>query len=255
MDLFATGATRRELLGSLALGTTSAPLFSQRLSPIRALAFDAFVLFDPTPIVERAKLLVGEKAAALFATASTKLFSYTWLYTSADRYDGFEVLAHDAFGSAADVHGVMLKGSEVESLVATYSMLPLWPDVAAAIHRLRERNLRLAVLANLPKRWLVSNLRANGIEGYFEHVLSTDTVRRFKPSREAYAMAVDKLSLSARSIGFAASAGWDASGAVWFGYRTTWVNRNNFPREPAHAPPDIVSRSMDGVLRLAGVDG
>jgi 2-haloacid dehalogenase len=68
-------------------------------------------------------------------------------------------------------------------------------------------------------------------------------------------MAVDKLRLSARSIGFAASAGWDASGAVWFGYRTAWVNRNNSPREPAHAPPDIVSRGMDGVLRLAGVDG
>jgi len=255
MDLFATGATRRELLGSLALGTASAPLLRQHLSPMRALAFDAFVLFDPTPIVERAKILVGEKGGALFATASTKLFSYTWLYTSAGRYDGFEVLARDAFRSAADVHGAMLKVSEVDSLVATYSMLPLWPDVTAAILRLRERNLRLAVLANLPKRWLVSNLRANRIEGHFEHVLSTDEVRRFKPAPEAYAMAMDKLRLSARSIGFAASAGWDASGAVWFGYRTAWVNRNNSPREPAHAPPDIVSRGMDGVLRLAGVDG
>lgn len=252
MDILSKpSATRRELLGSIALGAIGAPLAAQSKAGLRAVAFDAFVLFDPRIVVEHAKAIFGERASELVATASAKLFAYTWFYTSAARYAGFETLAREAFGYAADFHRLDAKPSDLDALVVAYSSLPLWPDVAESVERLREHNVRLAILSNLPEGALVSNLRSGGIDRHFELVLSTDRVRRFKPAPEAYALGVKALRLSANQIGFAASAGWDASGATWFGYPTVWVNRTNSPAEHAHAAPGIVSSNMEGVLRLA----
>ena len=252
MDLLSkSSTTRRELLGSLALGTISAPLVARSRPDLRAVAFDAFVLFDPRIIVERAKAIAGERAGEFVSTASAKIFAYSWLYTSAGRYAGFETLARYAFGYAADFHRLDANPSDLEPLVTAYSNLPLWPDVAESMELLRERNIRLSLLSNLPKSARVSNLRSGGIERHFEVVLSTDQVRRFKPSPEAYALGVKALRLSPDRIGFAASAGWDASGATWFGYPTVWVNRTNAAAEHAHATPGIVSSNMEGVLRLA----
>ena len=252
MDILSkSSATRRELLGSIALGTIGAPLAARSKADVRAVAFDAFVLFDPRIVVERAKAIFGERASELAATASAKIFAYSWLYTSAGRYAGFETLARDAFGYAADFHRLDARPSDLDALVAAYSSLPLWPDVAESIERLRRRNIRLSLLSNLPESALVSNLQSGGIDRHFELVLSTDRVRKFKPSPEAYALGVKALRLSPEQIGFAASAGWDASGATWFGYPTVWVNRTNAAAEHAHAIPRIVSSNMEGVLRLA----
>ena len=251
MDILSkSSATRRELLGSIVLGAIGAPLAARSRAALRAVAFDAFVLFDPWIVVEHAKAIVGERAKELVSTASARIFAYSWFYTSAGRYAGFETLARDAFGYAAEFHRLDAKPSDLDALVAAYSSLPLWTDVAESIERLRERNIRLSILSNLPNGALVSNLRSGGIDRHFELVLSTDQVRRFKPSPEAYALAVKALRLGPDQIGFAASAGWDASGATWFGYPTVWVNRTKSAAEHAHATPAIVSSNMEGVLRL-----
>jgi 2-haloacid dehalogenase len=244
-------ATRRELLGSLALGAIGAPLIARSKAGLRALAFDAFVLFDPRLVVDRAKTIFGDRSSDLVSTASARIFAYSWFYTSAGRYAGFETLARDAFGYAADVHRLDARPADLDALVAAYSSLSLWPDVGESIERLRRRNIRLSLLSNLPESALVSNLRSGGIDRHFELVLSTDRVRKFKPAPEAYALGVKALRLSPDQIGFAASAGWDASGATWFGYPTVWVNRTGAAAEHAHATPRIVSSSMEGVLRLA----
>ena len=84
-------------------------------------------------------------------------------------------------------------------------------------------------------------------------MLSTDKVRRFKPSPAAYRMATGALSLPADRIGFAAFAGWDAAGAGWFGYPTAWINRLGAPAETVGPEPLVTSRDLSGVLTLAGL--
>lgn len=243
--------SRRTLLAGLAFGAAAAPLKARPDHSIRAIAFDAFVLFDPSAILHAAQRLVGAAAPALVSTASAKLFAYTWFYTSAGRYAPFTVLAEGAFRSAADVHKLVLDDAGVGALVGAYSALSIWPDVAPALELLRGAGVRLVVLSNLPEPLLRKNLESTGISSSFEHVLSTDRARRFKPAPEAYALAPKSLKLGRSQIGFAASASWDASGSRWFGFPTLWVNRNAAPIESAHQRPDIVSRGMDGVLRLA----
>jgi len=246
-------ASRREVLAAVA-ASAAVPLRAQSSNRITAIAFDAFVLFSTSRVVSRSKEIFGDEAAAFVASASARLFAYTWLYTSAGRYSGFEKLARDAFEATASAMGRELRRSELDHIVGGYSVLEPWPDVPSALEALQHDSVRLAILSNLPRRALVSSLAAGGIGRYFEHVLSTDEVGRFKPAPVAYALAATRLRLKVASIGFAASAGWDASGATWFGHPTVWVNRSHSMAEPAHQTPDVVSAGMEGVLRLARVD-
>ena len=237
----------------IAAATASGPLLARAATPIRAIAFDAFVLFNTDAIVARAREVVGDMASAMVAAASSKLFAYTWYYTSAGRYVPFERLAAGAFKSAAQSLGSKPAAMDIDRIVAGYANLKVWPDIPGALQTLRGHGIRLAVLSNLSGRSLAASLRANGINGQFESVLSTDRVQQYKPSPKAYAEAVQALGVSKDKIGFAASAGWDASGATWFGFPTVWINRQGLAAEPAHAAPRLVSNGAEGLLQLAGI--
>ena len=244
--------SRRQLIMAAAAGAVAGPLMAKAPSPVRALAFDAFVLFDPTAIRKRALEVAGPRTASFVAAATSRLFAYTWFYTSAGRYRRFDELAANAFQFAAASNGIALSDIDIRGLTEAYSNLDLWPDVAGALERLRQEGTRLAMLSNMSEEAIIKNLRRGGIDGAFEHVLSTDRIQRYKPAPEAYRLAVSAFGLAPSHIGFAASAGWDAAGATWFGYPSVWVNRTEAPAEQANIPPKIVSRGMDGVLKLAG---
>ena len=220
---------------------------------VRAIAFDAFPIFDLRAITVTARQLFPEKGEMLASVWSTKLFESTWLETSAGRYVGFEALAARALEFAAESAQVSLSGEALAKLVAVYSQLDVWPDVKAALEQLRASEIRLAMLSDLSEPVLRANLRHAGIEKHFEFVLSTDRVRKFKPAPEAYEMAMQAFRLPKETVGFAAFGGWDATGASWFGYRTVWVNRLHLPAETLDPKPALTSAGMEGVLELAGL--
>ena len=94
---------------------------------------------------------------------------------------------------------------------------------------------------------------AAGLSTSFDHVLSTDAIRSYKPTPASYRLAIDALGLSRQEILFAAFAGWDAAGAKAFGYPTFWVNRLGAPAEELGAAPDGVGTDLAGLLRFAGI--
>jgi 2-haloacid dehalogenase len=98
---------------------------------------------------------------------------------------------------------------------------------------------------------LEAGITNSGLEGVFEHLLSTDEVKQFKPAPRAYQMAVDAFGLKREAIVFAAFAGWDAAGAKWFGFPTVWVNRLNAPVEELSAQPDLTCHDVLGLVSFA----
>ena len=260
--------SRRTVLGGLAVGALglSADLLKadanahanananpKTPSAIRAMAFDAFPIFDPSPISQRAQALFPDKGASLASMWAAKLFGYTWLVTSATKYLEFETLAYASLQFSADSLGLRATPAMYSELVDTYSHLDVWPDVKPALERLRAAGVRLALLSNLGSSMLRANMHFAALEPYFEPPLSTDLVRQFKPAPAAYQMAIDAFGLRKEQIGFAAATGWDAAGATWFGYQTVWINRLGLPRERLDASPALVSTGMEGALALAGV--
>lgn len=218
--------------------------------PIRAIAFDAFPIFDPRPVFALAKQLRPERGDALRELWFSKLFAYTWLRTTAKQYAAFEDVIAQSLDYAGAAIGANLSPTERDELVGAFWSLPVWPDAPAALKTWREQGLRLAFLSNMSEPMLRANMRRNGIEGLFEMALSTDRVRAFKPAPEAYALGPRELRLRKDEIAFAAFAAWDAAGASWFGYPTAWVNRTGQPSEAVGAPAARTGRDLSVVTEI-----
>jgi 2-haloacid dehalogenase len=58
---------------------------------------------------------------------------------------------------------------------------PAHPDVPARLKQLKKAGFRLVTLTNSPPDAQVKQLKAAGIDGWFDHLFSVDRVRRSNP--------------------------------------------------------------------------
>ncbi len=237
----ATAGLASSLLGSLSEESGDAEATK---SSIRAIAFDAFPIFDPRPVSAMAEEVYPGNGSALSEEWRVRQFEYTWLRTAAGRYVDFWQVSRDALVFAANKVNLPLTPKNRDKLMNAYLELPVWPDVPSALDKLKNSGLRLSLLSNFTPLMLSSNLKNAGLDGLFEFTLSTDLARTYKPDPSAYKLGVDALNLKREEILFAAFAGWDAAGAKIFGYRTFWVNRLKLPAEELGTVPDASGDSL-----------
>src|SRR5215813_1324693 len=250
---------RREFLrlavGGVTAGTLLSPLVAQTPAPaaIRAVAFDAFPIFDPRPFLGLAETLFPGKGAELSGLWRTRQFEYQWLRSVTGHYADFLKTTEDGLVFAARTLQLELTSEKRALMMGAYRSLEVWPDVPPAVRALKKAGIRLALLSNMTTEMLVAGYTKAGLDGAFEHVLSTDRVKAYKPDPRAYRMAVDAFELDREEILFAAFAGWDAAGAKWFGYPTFWVNRLGAPAEELGISPDATGRDLNELLRFLKV--
>ena len=200
-------------------------------SKIQAIAFDGFVIFDPRPIFALAEKLFPGKGAELSNAWRTRQFEYQWLRVLSRNYADFWQATEDSLVFSAKLLKLDLTPEIREQLMNAYLELKAWPEVIPALKSLKSAGLRLAFLSNLTPQVLDANIKSAGLDGLFEHALSTDKIRTYKPDPRAYQMGIDAFKLKREEILFVAFGGWDAAGAKSFGYPTFWVNRLNLPAE------------------------
>jgi 2-haloacid dehalogenase len=241
---------RRDFIRRTAVGVLAAAAapgldaHTSARSAYRAVAFDAFPIFDPRPVFALAETLFPGKGAELSNAWRTKQFEYQWLRALGGRYADFLHTTEEALVFAARQVQVDLTTEKRAGLMEAYGKLTAWPDVATTLRTLRDSGLRLALLSNMTEPMLRAGIDNAGLGGMFEHVLSTDRLRTYKPDPRAYQMAVNAFALRRDEIVFAAFAGWDAAGAKWFGYPTVWINRVGAPAEELGGAPDATGRDL-----------
>jgi len=241
---------RRQLLklmaGSAAasLLTTSILAQAAKQPDIKAVAFDAFPIFDPRPIFALVETLFPGKGKELSNAWRIRQFEYQWLRALSGQYVDFWQATEDGLLFAVKQLKLEMSDEKREQIMNAYLNLKPWPDVIPALKSLKELKLRLAFLSNMTPKMLKTNMHNSGLDEYFEHVISTDSAKTYKPDPRAYQLGVDTLKLKREEIAFAAFAGWDVAGAKWFGYPTFWVNRVGFPSEELGVTPDGTGKSL-----------
>ena len=215
---------------------------------IRAVAFDAFPILDPRPVFALVEELYPEKGVELSNLWRDRQFEYAWLRTLSRRYSDFSQVTDDALVFAAKALRVELTPEKHARLMGAYLELRCWPDVPDALRSLKKAGIRIAFLSNLTAKMLEAGIRNSQLEGVFDYILSTDSVKAYKPDPRAYQMGLDAFGLKSDQILFATFAGWDAAGAKSFGYPTFWVNRQNQPLEGLGEAPDAMSGNLNDLV-------
>lgn len=245
---------RREFINLAAASIVTGLMASSPLaraatsSKIKVIAFDAFPIFDPRPVFALAEQLFPGKGAELSNVWRTRQFEYQWLRALSGHYADFWQTTEDALVFSGELLKLDLTSDKRKQLMDAYLELKAWPDALPALRSLKSDGIRLAFLSNATSKILNAGIKNSGLDGLFEHVLSTDKIKSYKPDPRAYQMAIDAFNLKREEILFVPFAGWDAAGAKSFGYTTFWVNRLNLPAEKLGVVPDAVGQNLTDLL-------
>jgi 2-haloacid dehalogenase len=219
---------------------------------LKSIAFDAYgTLFDVYSVSSLAEELFPGKGAQLATIWRDKQIEYTRLRTLCDKYADFWQVTGDALDYACATLGLEPTPSSRGRLMGQYAELSAFPENAEQLLRLKDAGITLSILSNGTPWMLDQAVKASGLEGYFEHILSVDAVKRFKTAPEAYQMGPDALGCHTKEILFVSSNCWDICGATWFGYRTIWLNRYGLPLERLGVEPHQIGTSLEDVADYA----
>jgi 2-haloacid dehalogenase len=188
------------------------------------IAFDAFgTLFDLSALRTRTRQAGGHEGDELFAAFKERLIPWTWHVTASGDYEPFPQLAAKAVQAAAREAGLRLELARAEWIVEGMEELPAFDDVKPGLAALKDAGIPLAVLSNGTAEGVDALIEHNDLGGVFAHVLVADSVKRFKPAPEVYALAVEAFGAPAERVMLVSGHEWDVAGAERAGLRTAWV--------------------------------
>jgi 2-haloacid dehalogenase len=219
---------------------------------IKAVAFDAFPIFDPRAVFQACEKAAPGHGTQLADAWRTRLFEDQWLRALSGEYEDFWTCARGALEFAAGSLEIELSTSARDALMQGWLELRAWPDVAASLAELKRSGKRLALLSNATPAILGAGLKNSGLEAAFDVVISTGRARTFKPDPNAYRLGTDVLELGKGEILFVAFAGWDVAGAKWFGYPTFWNNRQNAAAEGLGVEVDGAGATLTDLVQFLG---
>jgi 2-haloacid dehalogenase len=169
-----------------------------------------------------------------------KQLEYTWQRSLMRRYAPFSTVTREALAYACEALGLQLGATRTEALMSEYLILATYPDVVAALNKMR--NKKLAILSNGSPDMLEPLVRHSGLK--FDAVLSVDALQAFKPAPQVYALAVTRLQVAKENVGFVSSNCWDALGAKSFGFTVYWINRAGAPVDRLGFKPDAILNNL-----------
>ncbi len=233
----------------------------QNLSPApRAVLFDAYgTLFDVYSVGLLAEQLFPGHGQALSVLWRDKQIEYTRLVTTSNHgahYQPFWTLTRAALiyaikKIASNLDADWSKGrfdSHIEQLLNQYQHLSPFPENQAVLRALQALGIPTGILSNADPAMLRQAVQSAQLDGLLDHVISVDSIRKYKTHPDAYALGEQATGLRAGEVLFVSCNGWDALAATWYGYQTLWVNRYDVPFEALGTAPTRTGTSLRDVL-------
>jgi 2-haloacid dehalogenase len=163
-------------------------------------------------------------------------------------YVDFTTAQHAALRMLAERTGTALRDDQARTIVEAMSSLLPHPEVHEALARLNRTPLTMAALTNSIQPVAEAQLEHAGLRGFFDTVISADTVRKLKPSPEPYRALAGHFEVPVSDVRLVAAHAWDVSGALAAGCRAALVKRPGVVASPIGRQPDITGRDIAEVV-------
>ncbi|MDP3829303.1 MAG: haloacid dehalogenase type II [Polaromonas sp.] len=218
----------------------------------RAVLFDAYgTLFDVYSVGLLAEQLFPGQGQTLGVLWRDKQIEYTRLVTTSnggEHYRPFWELTRAGLRYACKRLGLDLTAEREERLMNQYRHLSAFPENREVLQALKKRGIVTGILSNGDPSMLDVAVKSAGLEDLLDHVLSVDSIRKYKTHPDAYALGPQATGLAAPQIAFVSCNSWDALAATWYGYQTLWVNRYALPFEELGTQPTRTGTNLRDVL-------
>ncbi len=219
----------------------------------QAVLFDAYgTLFDVYSVAQLAEQLFPGYGQALSVLWRDKQIEYTRLVTTSNHgahYQPFWELTRAALVYALKKLAIRpFPAAHIEPLMNQYHHLTAYPENREVLLALRAKGIATGILSNGNPAMLAMAVKSAGLADVLDHVISVDTIRKYKTHPDAYALGEAACGLPAARIAFVSSNSWDALAATWYGYQTLWINRQNVPFEELGTQPTREGTTLRDVL-------
>ena len=222
--------------------------------PLRVVLFDAYgTLFDVYSVGLLAEQLFPGRGQALGVMWRDKQIEYTHLVSTSNHgahYQPFWDITRAALRYACKRLGLDLRSGPEEQLMNQYRCLTAFPENREVLQALKTRGIVTGILSNGDPAMLAVAVKSAGLADLLDHVISTDSIRKYKTHPDAYALGPQATGVPVQQTAFVSCNSWDALAATWFGYQTLWVNRNQLPFEELGTQPLYTGSSLRDVLAL-----
>ncbi|QFT87875.1 2-haloalkanoic acid dehalogenase [Bacillus sp. THAF10] len=214
---------------------------------IKAYVFDVYgTLFDVHSVKEKCEEFFPNQGESISITWRKKQLEYFFLRQIMGNYEDFQKVTEAALKYALSEHNQQWTPEIEHSLMDAYLNLSLYPEVQHVLEKLQ--NKKLAIFSNGTANMLTPLAENAGIAHYFDHILSVDEIKQYKPSLASYNYALKTLGVKREEVLFLSSNGWDIAGAKNFGFHTAWINRNELPMETLNLKPDKTYKNLNDIM-------
>jgi len=153
----------------------------------------------------------------------------------------YREIGHRAVAHVMDRAGIPYTREEVRALVSEIEKLKPFPEVPAALDKLRTK-YKLVVLSNGDPDMLETAKQYHKVP--FDKVISVAEAGSFKPHLATYTRAAGIVGLRPEQILFVANHAFDCIGAKSAGMRTAFIDRRSRPFGETPHQPDILVSTM-----------
>lgn len=170
-------------------------------------------------------------------------------------YVNFSQAQEAALHMLGERQGVTVSDEAAAAMVGRMNSLPPHPEVPGALKELTGTSLTVVALVNSVQSVGEEQLANAGIRGYFERVISADSVKALKPAREPYLAVADAFNVGIGDVRLVAAHSWDVSGALAAGCKAAFVARPGMVLSPLGPRPDIVGADIAAVVdQIVAID-
>jgi 2-haloacid dehalogenase len=214
---------------------------------VKGIVFDMYGTVVDVGAVAAACKEVAPDPIAFNTHWRAKQLEYTFLRSLMGRYQDFWKVTEEALEFTIERFAIQVTPEQRRRLMDAWLHPTPYPEVAAALRRLKEKYL-LAILSNGTAKMLLTGLDQTGLKQYFRRIMSADSVKLYKPSPKVYQLALRHMPLKKGEILFVSSNSFDVAGAKNFGFKVCWISRTGIPLDPLGPKPDLIVRGFDDLV-------
>ncbi|HEX2606864.1 MAG TPA: haloacid dehalogenase type II [Flavisolibacter sp.] len=168
------------------------------------------------------------------------------------QFNDFNSIAKATLQMAGRMLDRTISEAQTESVLELLRQLPVQEEVPEGLSKLHMHGFQLAALTNAPLSMVMDRMEPSGLVSYFEKVLSSEPVKKYKPCIEVYQWAAAQFHLPVEAILLVSSHGWDIAGAANAGMQTAYLDQRKGELYPLGPSPQYTCKTLAALADQLG---